>query len=270
MTPMFRTLFIFFIFIFHQVNGQDSVTVTLKGKVTDDTLHKPVSYPSFELYTSRGESFSFQGDSLGNYQYKMKVPTGKLRMDMEVLSENYFTERIPIDTTINNEVTFKKDISMEPSSIICWDTFMPDEYFFKKDSFQLNSHQEEDLNQWIQANLSLTEDSIEFFVPPELYNAIKITAYSAYDEPVQIAKKRGEYIYNILMKNGFQKNQVLLEVKGHEDFFYCYYCTGCHYYFLKGKGVELTKNLMKNTENPDQIEEYQNLRRIVQLGWINN
>ena len=244
-----------------KAHGQETISLEIHGIVIDDSLLIPVAYPEIEIATKTGQTFNVKGDSLGIYELKENVEAGQQKFILTATAENQITTKLTWDTVITRDANFEQPVRMKPASI-CWDSFLPTPIIFDKDKSELKKVHLNKLLYWIREAPKSLDDVFE-------KKSVEIIAYSSFNESEQVAKKRGEYIYNLFLENGLHRDDITLEIKGTESFFYCEYCDGCHYYFLKGKGVELSKELIDKETDNEITEEYQQMRRIVELKWTN-
>lgn len=246
--------------LFQDLHCQDKIQLTIHGNVVDSDSNKKIRSAKIELYSLKGVTLNSISDSLGYYNFSTFLTNDDTLVSLKISAEEYNGEIKTINISDSNRVVFENDIKLEPQSI-CWDSFLLTPIEFEYNEFKLLESDLKLLEYWASnLNESLKERLID-------YN-IEIVAYCSYDEQTKIAKRRGEYVKKIFVSNGLNPENFIVKKEGHKDFFYCMYCDGCHYHYLKGQGIELTRQLIKNEHDIKMKKEYSEMRRVVELRWI--
>ena len=258
---LLTSLIILLLFIGQTCLAQDSTAFVIHGRVMEKVRNLPVREAEIVYRNSNGITILAVSNDSGYYSMQINLDEITDVIVINVTAKDHIGDGIKIKTGLKENV--RLDFGLLPG-MICRDTWFP-EYF----KFELNG---EDLSE---------DDSTYIFLRfsnPEIVEILreyeyKIETRRSSGESGDVELKRGEAVREALIRSGIDPDRITIESKSTEDFFYCMYCEGCVYEFQYGQGIDVTEELIKNTTDLLKKEEYESMRRVVQIKmsrYLNN
>lgn len=239
--------------------SQDSVRVQLSLQLIERFSLDFADNERLEIRSGRTNALLTQlrSDENGQMQCSFSLPTDSAWFylvpgnSLRVWDENLIFEGITSDTIFN--LCF----DLYPRKM-CWDSFLVPYIYFVPNSTVITDTT--DFPQWVKG-------SEEVHSYGTIYkNKIKVISYCGYRESERLAKKRLEIVVTELVANGWPKEDILEEITGKSDLFICEYCDGCHYHYLKGKGITINRKIL-GEEIGTEKQRLESLRSCVTLEW---
>lgn len=94
-------IFLFFSWTITFGQATDSILLKINGRIIDDTFKTAIKYPHIEIYTTNGQVFEVNGDSLGFYYFEKVISKKSDKIMLSVNAKKYSTkhEKILIDSS---------------------------------------------------------------------------------------------------------------------------------------------------------------------------
>lgn len=244
--------FLFLLFIPHLILAQKYITI--KGKVTDDSLKTFVVKPSIRLKTNKGDEFQTFGDSVGNYSLSFPIYDDTLTSSIFLNAQKQINSSTKLFLITKSDTTIYLDLSMPPA-IICYDCFLPLPIYFK-----YNSLIPEDTNEFNYFLKFLIDENFSSF-PYSKINLI-VHCVQGFNEKKGMAQKRKKFIQEKLISSLQSKKKIDFKIIENEPYFHCTNCNGCFEYYKYGRGINLDKTIVSKNSELDH------LRQVVELKLI--
>jgi hypothetical protein len=244
--------------------SQDSILITVEGKVWIDSLEQVAREPEIKIFTTFGKTYHFKGDSSGKYRAQFKAPDTNFTATFLSHSDksNPYNRFVKNQIHYNSESGkkhFSKTIHNQPQ-MICNDSFLPRPLYFEfNESEKLKENYDQVLINWV---IEFGKNAPEYF---ETYK-IKIIGYESFSEDDSIGYYRARYIKNLL-DSASDKHSAFISYEGKADYFLCTHCDGCNYFYKAGKGIHLTDSLINNADELKR-RKLNKMRQMVNLRWV--
>lgn len=233
--------------------AQDSITYFFHGKVLDLERKFPVSGAVVSIECQGKQRVTTISDESGIYAFRFTCEASSKYLYLEADADDYSSGIYKCELQGDTLIEFNIDLT---PAVICIDTIFPKHFKFGQNSSSMHP-----------------DDSLALvmaFSSAEIKNYLKKFSYSivvrrSTFESDQLALDRGKAILRLLVQMGIFEDQISIENRAVEDFFYCHYCEGCVYEYLVGQGITITQAIIDDTADPIRKEELESMRRIAQI-----
>jgi hypothetical protein len=239
--------------------AQDSVFVSLSGKVVDSHFGKPIVNAKIEVIGIGGLPRSVTTDSAGVYimRYAVLGYPSNSSIAIRCTAEEMLTSIQDAKLNASDSVILR-DFTLRWSGP-CIDTFAPGYIHFSRGSACPTDSILQYLRDWVPTALEITSGSAKV--------RVEILAATSFDEPRTLSKQRAICIKNILIESGLPDSVIVTEDLAQAPFYYCQYCEGCLPKFLYGTGVLLSRDEIRNAPNTVELSA---MRRMVHLSFVHS
>lgn len=234
---------------------QDSVTYYIEGIVRDLPREFPIDKALITITGPNQMYLETKSDSTGRYSIRFRGTTNRKDYILEAYADEHYSTGSKLHSYEDSLFHYNVNFDLHPFMTSACEYF-PDKYKFELNSSKL--HPDDSLGIVLVFTTAYFKEDFK----KKLYNII--TRKSS-DESEDICLKRGNSIRNLLIQVGVAPENVTIESKSTQDFFYCKHCNGNVYLFQLGQGINITQELIDQTLDPVKKEEYESMRRIAQI-----